>query len=51
MGLSDAHIKVDSRTKDDACMHGMEYMTMWHEVEIIVALWHRSREIRQISEN
>ena len=39
-GLSDACIKVDSRTKDDAHMawHGMAYMKMWHEVEIIFAL-------------
>ena len=34
-GLSDVCIKVDAHTKDDACM---SYMTMWHEVEIIVAL-------------
>ena len=34
-GLSDARIKVDSHTKDDACM---AYMMMWHEVKIIVAL-------------
>ena len=30
---------------------GMTYMMMGHEVEIIVALLHYSREIRQISEN
>ena len=31
--------------------HGMAYIMMWHEVEIIVGLLHRSREIWKISEN
>ena len=34
-GISDAHIKVDARTKDDACM---AQMMMWHEFKITIAL-------------
>ena len=34
-GTSDACMKADARTKDDA---RMAYMMMWHEFKIIVAL-------------
>ena len=37
-GLSDARINVDPTLRMIPTWHGMSYMMMWHEVEIIVAL-------------